>query len=265
VDAACDQADLVKILGSLHTTLLRFDQASAELAMAAQIFQEVGDDRGFAHATFHLASIDRLSGRLDEATSRYQQALAIFRTSADEVATASVLHGLAQVKLERNEAGAAMELLSEALRLCQTTGYPRLEAQVMLRLGEACLLTEQPGHAAGTFERVLAIATEIGDVIGASYALQGVGVAATRQGDFDRARDALKRTAQLADSVGERMAEARAQIGMSELGAAPETRQRRSCWVTSPIGRCASFRRCRTRRRPWVVRQDRSAVRAGRA
>jgi DNA-binding SARP family transcriptional activator/tetratricopeptide (TPR) repeat protein len=211
------EAAMLYHLGSLHTTLLRFDQASAELAMAAQIFQEVGDDRGFAHATFHLASIDRLSGRLDEATSRYQQALAIFRTSADDVATASVLHGLAQVKLERNEAGAAMELLSEALRLCQTTGYPRLEAQVMLRLGEACLLTEQPGHAAGTFERVLAIATEIGDVIGASYALQGVGVAATRQGDFDRARDALKRAAQLADSVGERMAEARAQIGMSEL------------------------------------------------
>src|SRR5207245_346560 len=121
------------------------------------------DHQGIAHATFHLASIDRLSGRLDDAASRYEQALTIFRSSGDDVATASVLHGLAQVKLERNESGNAMELLSEALRLCQTTRYTRLEAQVLHRMGEVCLMTGDFSLAVEKFGRVLAITSDIGD------------------------------------------------------------------------------------------------------
>ena len=64
------------------------------LTTAARLFEDVGDHQGIAHATFHLASIDRVSGRLDDAMSRYEQALFIFRSSEDDVATASVLHGI---------------------------------------------------------------------------------------------------------------------------------------------------------------------------
>lgn len=211
------EAAMLYHMGSLHITLLQFDQAFRELTTAVRLFGDASDDQGIAHATFHLASIDRLSGRLDDATSHYEQALAIFRTSGDNVATASVLQGLAQVKLERDESGAAMELLSEALSLCQATRYPRLEAQILHRLGEACLLTAEFARAVGAFERVLAITSDIGDDIGAAYALQGLGVARTRRGEFDQARTALQQALRRAEDVGEQMARARALLGLGEL------------------------------------------------
>ena len=52
-------------IGALNITAQRFDQARRELAEAAQLFAEVGDDHGMALVTRYVASIDRLSGRLD--------------------------------------------------------------------------------------------------------------------------------------------------------------------------------------------------------
>ena len=73
---------------------------AADLAAAAQLFRDAGDDQGVALVTRHIASLDRLSGRLDDAARRYEQALAIFRKTGDHVASRIVLHSLAQVKLE---------------------------------------------------------------------------------------------------------------------------------------------------------------------
>jgi DNA-binding SARP family transcriptional activator len=211
------QAAMLYHMGSLHITQLEFSQAFHALAAAVRLFEEAGDEQGTAHATFLMASADRLSGRLDDAAKGYERALSIFRAAGDDVATASVLLGLVQVKMERNEVGDSVELLSEALRLCQATPYPRLEAQILHRLGEVYLLSGELGGAVEAFERVLVITREIGDTIGAAYAMQGLGVARLRRNEFDQARSVLRGAAELADSVGEHMAHARALLGLSEL------------------------------------------------
>jgi DNA-binding SARP family transcriptional activator/tetratricopeptide (TPR) repeat protein len=211
------EAVMLYHMGSLHITQLEFGEAFRQLNAAVRLFEEAGDDRGTAHATFLMASADRLSGRLDDAVRGYERALSIFRDAGDGVATASVLLGLAQVKLEHNQAGDAVELLSEALRIGQATPYRRLEAQIRHRLGEAYLLSGQPGGAAETFEQVLVITREIGDTIGAAYALQGLGVARLRSNEFSQARGALRAATELAEEVGEHMARARALLGLSEL------------------------------------------------
>jgi tetratricopeptide (TPR) repeat protein len=113
-----------------------------------------------------------------------------------------------------------MELLSDALRLCQDARCARVEAQVLHRMGEVCLLTGELARAIDSFEQARVITSDIGDLIGEAYALQGLGVGQVRQGEFDQARGALQRAVELAGRVGEHMAEATAVLGLGELALA---------------------------------------------
>lgn len=210
------QAAMLNSIGSFHLTQQRTGAARAELTEAAQLFKEVGDEHGTALANRDLAYLDRLSGQLGDAIRRYEQVLAVFRRLGDRIAAAYALHSLAQVRLELNEPDSAKGLLTEALMLCQGVPCGRIEAQVLHRLGEAHLATGKLAAAVSAFERSLTITSNIGDIVGQSYAQQGIGVARVRQGEFSKARASL----QLAVSVRERLAEARATLGLSELALA---------------------------------------------
>jgi hypothetical protein len=78
----------------------------------------------------------------------------------------------------------------------------------------------QRRHAVGTFELALAKVRGLGDPVGEAYVLQGVGVANVRVGEFGRARTALQRALELPGTTGERHADARALLGLSELALA---------------------------------------------
>jgi DNA-binding SARP family transcriptional activator/predicted negative regulator of RcsB-dependent stress response len=211
------EAAMLYATGSLHMAQQRFEPARRELAAAARLFAEVGDDQGIGLVTCHIASIDRVAGRLDDAKKGYEQVMAIFRRTGDQMAAAYVLHSLAQVKLELREFDDAMEMLSDALRLSRATQCSRVEAQVLHRMGEAYLRTGELPRAVDAFHLALARIRDLGDPVGEAYVLWGVGVAKTRLGELDRAGSALQRSLDLAGSAGERLAEARALLGLSEL------------------------------------------------
>lgn len=214
------QAAMHYSLGTLHLVQQRLGQAREEFAMAAQLFQDAGDDQGVALVIRHVASLDRLGGRLGDSMRGYERALVIFEKTGDHVARAFVLHSLAQAKLELGESGPARELLSDALDLVQAAGCKRIETQVLHRLGEAHLLAGELARAVQVFELALAGTCDLGDPIGEAYVLRGIGVAKLRQGDFAEARSALEHSLDLARTAGERLAEARALLGLSELALA---------------------------------------------
>lgn len=211
------EAAILYSTGSLHIMQQRFDLALQELTDAMRLFEKSDDRYGAALAIRHIAYLDRLGGRRDQAMVGYEQALAVFRETDDLIGMAYVLQGMAQVKLEENEFSAAMDLLSEGLALCQTARCDRIEAQVIHRAGEACLLMGDPINAIRKFGEVLSIARGVGDPIGEAYALQGMGVAESRQGHFDKAREALQSALELAIRVGERFVQGRIILAMSEL------------------------------------------------
>ena len=211
------QAAMLYSRGGFHLAQQRFESARRDHNAAAQLFQDAGDDQGFALVMRDLAFIDRLSGRDDDATRRYDQALAIFRRTGNQVAAAYVLQNLAQVKLARHDVDSAKDLLSEALSLVQIAPGSRVEAQVLYAMGEANLQAGELARAVGMFQQALAIVRDRGDLIGEAYVLRGMGAANVRQGEFGQARSALQRALELAGSAGERLAEARALHGLSEL------------------------------------------------
>ncbi len=211
------EAAVLYSLGSLHIMQQRFDLAYQELMRSGDIFGRNSDPYCAALAIRHIAYLDRLGGRLDQASIGYEHALAEFRRNRDLIATAYVLQGMAQLQLENRQFSAATDQLSEALALCRTARCGRIEAQVMHRMGEAYLLMQEPAHAARTFREVLAISSEIGDPVGRTYALQGLGVAELRRGNLHEARCVLHRAWLLACRTGERMVAARIVLSMSEL------------------------------------------------
>jgi DNA-binding SARP family transcriptional activator len=214
------QAAMLQSIGSLHLTQQRLKPARQELVEAVQMFEEAHDEQGIALTIRHLAYLDRLNGRLDDATRRYERALATFRRTGDQIGTAYVLHGMAQVRLELHQPDSAKELLSEALLLCQAAQCGRIEAQVLYRRGEAHLLAGELADAISAFELSLLRSNDIGDLVGEAYALQGIGIAKVRQAEFDQARNMLRRAMDFAVTAGERLAEARALLGLSELALA---------------------------------------------
>jgi tetratricopeptide (TPR) repeat protein len=204
-------------IGELHIIRRQAGQARQDCLAAAQLFQETGDEHGRALATRYIALMDRLSGRLDDAARFYSQALGVFRKTGDQIALGHVLQDLAAIELDRGEPGAAKELLSEALRSARAGSYARFEAQVLHRMGDACLMSGDLDDAIDAFRSALLLVPDIGDLIGEAYILRGIGATQVRQGELGPASEALRRAADLAVITGDRLVEAQALRGLSEL------------------------------------------------
>jgi DNA-binding SARP family transcriptional activator/Tfp pilus assembly protein PilF len=215
------QAAALVFLGSLYFERGQHVAAREALDAAARLYQDVGDDHGFAKAIRLIALIDRVAARLDAATAGFEQALAIFRRTQDHAAVVYVLQNLAWVKLDSGEPGMAHELLTEALQLTKTGGVSgRIEAQVLYAMGEQQLRAGQLPDAADAFTQALAKVRALGDQAGETHTLRGLGLAALRQGQHDQARESLERALELAETMGLPLAAASARLGLSELALA---------------------------------------------
>jgi DNA-binding SARP family transcriptional activator len=211
------QAAMLHTRGTLHLEQYRLDQAWRDLTAAAELYEETGDDWGFAMTARNIALVDWTRGRLDDATRRNEQALAIFRRAGDHDSAAQVLRGMTAVHLDRGQLDEAMELLAE-LRSTEVAPNKRIGAQLLYLSGRARLLAGDPARAVADFDQALAMV--LGDPVGEAHVLRVLGVARVRQGEFGQARSALLRALELAGSVGDRLAEARTLVGLSELALA---------------------------------------------
>jgi DNA-binding SARP family transcriptional activator len=219
-DSMHGQAAMLYSIGCLDVAQQFLDQARERFTASARLFHWAGDDQGVAVATCKIAFIDRLRGNHADATSRYQQAIAIFRKTPDLIAAAHALHGLAMVKLELSQLSDAKRLLADALRMSRSVRPGKLEAQVLHRTGEAYLQSGELDKAIDTFELALARARSLGDPIGESCALRGIGITRTRQGEFGQAGRALQRAVDLARTSCKRLAKGNALVGLCELALA---------------------------------------------
>jgi tetratricopeptide (TPR) repeat protein len=204
-------------IAELHIIRRQAGLARQDCMVAAQLFQETGDEHGQALATRYIALMERLSGRLDNAARLYHQALSVFRKIEDQIAAGHVLQDMAAIELDRDEPGAAKEMLSEALRVCQSARYARFDAQVLHRMGDACLMSGDLDDAIDAFRSALLLVRDIGDLIGEAYILRGTGVAQVGRGELGPASEALRRAAELAVITGDRLVEAQTLRGLSEL------------------------------------------------
>jgi len=95
-----------------------------------------------------------------------------------------------------------------------------VEAQVLHTLGDVALREGDSGAAIEAYVGVLRMARHIGDRVGETYALLGLGLATRLAGHHDLAQTRLSAALHGAREVGERLAEGRALFALAEVDAA---------------------------------------------
>jgi tetratricopeptide (TPR) repeat protein len=168
-------------------------------------------------AVAELAAVDGCPKRQAEA------ALAAARREGNRQAEATALVDLGLIASDSSPPaphGAA--LLEEALKLARELPNWPLQADILISLGRASILANEPRTAAPQLEEALAIARELGDRYLEKLALERLGHAYRRLGDGPRCLAAWHEAVTLAREVGDRLHEATVlwllAIAYAELG-----------------------------------------------
>lgn len=107
--------------------------------------------------------------------------------------------------------------MAEALRLARDAGASRTEAQIRYRSADVELAAGHVAAAGVAVDRVLEIASGLGDRIGVGYALFGQGRVAVAAGDAVTATARFTEAVTVAGVTGDRHLQARAHRRLGEL------------------------------------------------
>lgn len=169
-------------LGSLHISRSQLTAAGQRLAVARDVFAELGDVHGQAMTRRNLALLDQRRGNNEAALAQYRPALEEFRSAGDSVGAASVLVHMASMEIDRDNADAAGAHLSEALTICRATGSQRVEVQVRYVLS---VLRQRQGRYTEAEEILTGILRQVRerrDMAGESRVLHRLGLVNARLG-----------------------------------------------------------------------------------
>ncbi len=214
------RAAMLYSLGSMHSQQTRLDEAERCFADALELFEQVGDDHGYALALRNSATLDRMRSHGTATMPKYEVALEKMRAVGDEVGEAHVLQKMAKVCIDEGDADRAQVLLESALACCRRVKYLRGEAQVLNRFAELHLFDNRVEEAHQALNRVLLIVRDVGDRIGEAHALYQLGVVRQRSGRLDNAETTLQHALALAQEVGERMVAGAVHYALGEIALA---------------------------------------------
>ncbi len=124
----------VAVALSFHT---RFEEASAEFAAAANIYQALGNRLQLAYLLFNHTGTQIQLGLLEDARSSLTTALEIFETFDDMRGRAVSLTNLSLVRLFQQAPEEAKEIGSRALRASREIANSVIEAAALANLGNA--------------------------------------------------------------------------------------------------------------------------------
>jgi tetratricopeptide (TPR) repeat protein len=211
------QAAMAYSLGTLHMYQKRLGEAERSFVQARDLFAAEGNRHGHGLTLRNWALVDRLRGDLAAMLAKYAEALDVMREVGDRIGEAHILCSLAKYRIDEGEFEVARGLLDQAGTICAEVCCPRVEAQVCYRSAELYLGTDQIGNARQELHRVLRLVRDLGDRIGETYTLYGLGVVRLREGRLDNAETTLRHTVAQARRVGERLVEGQALLMLAEL------------------------------------------------
>jgi tetratricopeptide (TPR) repeat protein len=156
------------------------------------MFKATGDSYGVAMTQRNLGLLYDAEGEIEAASAALQQAADGLRRADDSVGQAHVLNQIARIELANGDTAAAVDRLRGALEICRDVECPRVEAQVLFRLGEAMRQQRQFEEAELIMSTVLEMVRRTRDTVGESHALHALGVIAARLGRPEEAERSLR-------------------------------------------------------------------------
>jgi predicted ATPase len=124
-------------VASALSFLLRFEEASAAFAAAANIYRALGNRLQFAYLLFNRTGSQMQLGLLQDARSSLTEALDVFEAFDDPRGRAASLTNLSMVRLLQQEPEEAKEIGVRALQAAREIANSVIEAAALANLGNA--------------------------------------------------------------------------------------------------------------------------------
>jgi CHAT domain-containing protein/uncharacterized protein HemY len=171
VDALLSLAGALAARGQLQRALDATRRARLLVDSAAPSFDAAMRGRvALVHADLAL----QLNEYVD-AARHYRHAHAQFQVDGDVAGTANALHGLGVVAQERGDLRDAAAHLQSAHEAQRVSGSRRSAALTRVAMGELAWRTGDTAQARLAFRNAIAELTDVGDMVGAAYALSRLG------------------------------------------------------------------------------------------
>jgi len=223
------QAGTLDELGLLQQLTADYPAATATLAQAAALYQDLGDQSGQAYALNHLGLVQQDTGDYPAAAASHQQALALGRDAADPLAEAVSLTDLSLVQQAVGDYEPAAAGYERALALFRSVGSEFDEADALCELGAVRRLTGDYAAAAATQRQALDLFRRLGDRLGQTWALDELGLVQQLTGDYPAAAASVAEAIKLLGDLGSRRGLAMALNSLGELSSrTQQTDQARS-------------------------------------
>jgi tetratricopeptide (TPR) repeat protein len=207
-DEVARRIDALHVLGSLLTTLGRYDEAVAAFAEMLEASWRLGARGKGGAALNRIARVHRMRGEEEKARVLLLRALQLFRAAEDLRGVASTLDDLAQVERLRGDLENALSAATEALAIRRSHGDARGEAVSLTTLGSIEHARGNLDLAEQSFRAALEIRESIGDRAGVMQSFNALGVVAFERGDLEQAEAAWRAALQEARKMADRRTQA---------------------------------------------------------
>jgi tetratricopeptide (TPR) repeat protein/transcriptional regulator with XRE-family HTH domain len=224
------QAGALDELGLLQQLTSDYRAATATLAQAVALYEQLGDKPGQAYALNHLGLVQQDTGDYQDATASHQRALALARDTGDPLAEAVSLTDLALVQQFTGDFASAAAGYRRALALFRAVGSEFDEADVLCELGGVYRQAGDYAAAEASERQALELFRRIGDRLGQGWALDELGLVQQETGDYPAAAASVAEAIELFRDLGSRHSLARALNSRGELSARTSaTEEARRC------------------------------------
>ena len=201
------QAYMQRGLGQFHIERDDLQAATACLAQALALFDELDDPYGWAHTLITCGYVDRLRGRLEPALECFQRALAALTACGDRLGQAYAHWNFGLTHREQGRLADARVNLEQALHGFRANGNRHFEAWVLRSMGLLHQDEGQPEPARACFQESLRLLISLGDRFGQALVLEGLGELTS---DRAQGRAFLAEALRLSRELDNRFAEGRA-------------------------------------------------------
>ena len=113
------RAELLDLIGTIHSDLGAYDEARAVLEKALALYEGQSDRIGYGRSLTHLGTVYGLEGRTDTAEVILERAVATLRATRDEDAQAEALNELGEVLIDQGDYPRAESLLVQSAGLAR--------------------------------------------------------------------------------------------------------------------------------------------------
>ncbi|MCB1029205.1 MAG: tetratricopeptide repeat protein [Microthrixaceae bacterium] len=171
-------------LGEAKARLRSYDEATAALAEALELYEALGAPVGIVNAAQQLADVNRRERRYDTAATHFKRALEVAREGGPWIGIVNALDGLGEVRLLQGDLNAALSSFGDAHSASEQHGYLRGQAHSIHGLGRCAAADADWTLAKELHEHALAMYRRLGDQPSATNALGAIARASEQLDDL---------------------------------------------------------------------------------